>query len=228
MNVVLLPGLDGTGKLFGPVLEKLGTGLRPRVMTYPADQPTGLEALASRVLRELPDGGPVLVAESFSGLVALQVLTSAPSRVRAVVFVGAFGEPPRPMLLRLAPLVARSPGLLRTTPAFLLRQFCLGSEASTRDLALLRETLAGVSPAVLAQRLALVGERHAFAKKFDVPCCYIRAAQDRLVPAAAVGWFRARFRQCESIEIPGPHFLLQAHPAEAAQAIRRALATFGS
>jgi pimeloyl-ACP methyl ester carboxylesterase len=218
VSLVLLPGLDGTGSLLRPLVDELGD-MQARVITYPPHQALKLGELSALVLRQLPASKVTIVAESFSGLVALSLLTSAAARISGVIFVGAFAEPPRPLLLRLSPLASRSPGLLRSSPAFLLRQFCLGAEATTRDLASLREALAAVSPAVLAQRLALVASRHAFAKSFDVPSCYLRARQDRLVPAHAVKWFSSRFRNFELAEIDGPHFLLMMKPGEAARAI---------
>jgi pimeloyl-[acyl-carrier protein] methyl ester esterase len=220
--VVLLPGLDGTGLLFRPLIAALPAGLRATVVSYPATQPLRLDELAALVSRKLPPEKVVLVAESFSGLVALTLLMSAPARFRAVVFVGAFAEPPRPLLLKLAPLASRATGLMRSAPAFLLRQFCVGRDASAGDLKLLREALAAVAPDVLAQRLALIGTRHSFGKaKFDVPAHYLRASQDRLVPTAAADWFKQRFRQCEVEEVEGPHFLLQASPRESAAVLER-------
>jgi pimeloyl-[acyl-carrier protein] methyl ester esterase len=217
-----MPGLDGTGLLFGPLLRALGTEFPTTVVRYPDDQEQDLSALSALVARQLPDN-PILVAESFSGLVALTLLANRSTRVRGVVFVGGFAEPPRPFLLRLAPLVSRSAALMHSTPSFLLRQYCLGNTASAGDLKLLRSAVAAVSPSVLAQRLRLVGTRHAFGKgKFDVPCHYLRATEDRLVPATCVDWFRQHFIRCDVTEIDGPHFLLQAAPANCAQAINRA------
>jgi pimeloyl-ACP methyl ester carboxylesterase len=149
-------------------------------------------------------------------------LTSASARIRGIIFVGAFAEPPRPLLVRLAPLVSRSAALLRSAPAFLLRQFCIEKDATADDLRLFREAISAVSPSVLAQRLALIGARHSFGKgPLDVPCYYLRARQDRLVPASSVEWFRSHFSKCEVEGLDGPHFLLQAKPREAGQALRR-------
>ena len=220
--MVLLPGLDGTGLLFRPLIAALPAGLRATVVSYPATHPLRLDELAALVSRKLPPEKVILVAESFSGLVALTLLMGAPARFRAVVFVGAFAEPPRPLLLKLAPLASRATGLMRSAPAFLLRQFCLGRDATASDLKLLREALAEVAPDVLAQRLALIGTRHSFGKaKFDVPAYYLRASQDRLVPASAADWFKQRFRHCEIEEVEGPHFLLQARPRESAAVLER-------
>ena len=221
-DLVLLPGLDGTGRLFEPFLAALPSDFRARVIAYPANDPRDLPALAALVLRELPQGKPLLLAESFSGLVALELLKNAPGRIGGAIFVGAFAEPPRPFLLRLAPVAARSAALIRSTPAFLIRRYCLGPDASAAQLNQLREALACVSPAVLAQRLAIVAMRHSFGKApMDVPSCYIRASQDRLVPASCATWFQERFRDCELAEIDGPHFLLQARPGDVAQAVTR-------
>jgi pimeloyl-[acyl-carrier protein] methyl ester esterase len=223
-HLALLPGLDGTGLLFRPLLRALHGELDARVIAYPGDRTLDLTELGGLVLRQLPPGKAILVAESFSGLVALSLLASSSARIAGVVFVGAFAEPPRPLLLRLAPLVCRSPALMRSAPSFLLRQYCLGSAAGADDLKLLRDALAAVSPAVLAQRLRLVGTRHSFGKtKFEVPCHYLRATEDRLVPTSCAEWFRHRFQQCEITEIEGPHFLLQAAPQRAAEAIARAV-----
>lgn len=92
-------------------------------MSYPLTQALVLADLGALVSRKLPPEKVVLLAESFSGLVALTLLASASARFRTIVFVGAFAEPPRPLLLRLAPLVSGAAGLMRSAPSFLLRQF---------------------------------------------------------------------------------------------------------
>ena len=220
-TLVLLPGLDGTGLLFRPLMAEFAGRTRARVISYPPDQSLPLENLAALVLRQLPPDKPVLVAESFSGLVALAALMTAAARVAGMIFVGAFAEPPRPFLLRLAPLISPS-SLVRAAPAFLLRRFCLGPDATAHDLKLLREALATVSPNVLAQRLSVIGTRHAFGKaRIEVPCSYIRPKRDRLVPASSVEWFRSHFKRCEVETIDAPHFVLQRKPKEAGQMIIR-------
>jgi pimeloyl-[acyl-carrier protein] methyl ester esterase len=221
---VLLPGLDGTGLLFRPLLSALPADLDAKVVSYPAGQALGLPELATLVARQLPAERAVVLAESFSGLVMLTLLANASARIRAVIFVAAFAEPPRPFLLRLAPIAARSGVLMRSAPSFLLRQYCLGKEATAADLKMLREALAAVSPEVLGQRLGLVAARHSFGKvSIDVPSYYIRPSEDRLVPPACANWFQQRLAKCQLLEAVGPHFLLQARPRESAQLITQIL-----
>lgn len=223
----MLPGLDGTGLLFRPLVATL-SGVETKVVSYPNDKSLSLDEHARWVVRQLPGGKAVLLAESFSGLVALRVLQEVPSRIDAVIFVGAFAEPPRPLLLRLAPVVSRAGPLMRNTPAFLLRQFCLGRDATVSQLNLLREALAAVPPQVLSSRLALIGARQAWGKgKFGVPCLYLQASDDRLVPARAAEWFRGRFERLELERVDRPHFLLQTNPRECAQRISEFSARIG-
>ena len=225
-QLVLLPGLDGTGLLFRPLVAALSG--EPKVVSYPNDKALSLDEHARWVIRQLPRDKAMLLAESFSGLVALRVLQEAPARIAAVIFVGAFAEPPRPLLLRLAPLVSRAGPLMRNAPAFLLRQFCLGRDATVAQLNFLREALAAMPPQVLANRLALIGARHSWGKaKFGVPCLYLQASGDRLVAPAAAEWFRGRFERFEIERIDGPHFLLQTKSRECAQRISEFSARIG-
>jgi pimeloyl-ACP methyl ester carboxylesterase len=224
-ELVLLPGLDGTGALFRRLLAALPAELQTKVVSYP-NQALDLEQLAAHVVRQLPSHRVVLLAESFSGLVALTLLANAAARVRGVIFVGAFAEPPRPFLLRFAPLASHAGGWVRSIPAFFLRRYCLGPEASADELNELRQAIAAVAPGVLAQRLALVGKRHSFGKlPSDVPAYYLKASSDKLVPASSASWFEQKFKPCEITEVRGPHFLLQANPRESAAVIIKVLQT---
>lgn len=217
-NLILLPGLDGTGMLFRPLLAALPAEIRPKVIAYPADRVLSLAEHAEFVARHLPREDVVVLAESFSGLVALSLLAMKKPRIKRVLFVASFAEPPRPFLLSFAPLLRWAGPAMRMAPAFLLRQFCLGSSANVQQLGLLRQALGAVSPEVLAHRLGLVGARHAFAQaQFKVPCHYLQASQDRLVPPSAAEWFREHVEPCEVESVEGPHFLLQAKPQECAE-----------
>jgi hypothetical protein len=74
----MLPGLDGTGLLFRPLVAAMpDTGTK--VVSYPNDKALSLDEHARWAIRNLPGGKAVLVAESFSGLVALRVLQEARS-----------------------------------------------------------------------------------------------------------------------------------------------------
>lgn len=216
-NLILLPGLDGTGILFRPLLAILPAEIRPRVVTYPSNQRLPLAEYAELVARQLPPGDTVVLVESFSGLVALTLLARPQPRIRKVLFVASFAEPPRPLLLRLAPLCSWLGSVVRLAPAFLLKHFCLGSDADAEQLKLFREAVATVSPGVLAHRIRLVA-MGASEKPIHmtVPCSYLQASDDKLVPRSAARWFQTHAESCKVESLEGPHFLLQAKPQECA------------
>ncbi len=82
-TLVLLPGLDGTGRLFTPLRRLLEPNFRTVVISYPADCPHDYDGLSTKVVRELPKTPHVIVAESFSGPVALKVAACNPQGLLA-------------------------------------------------------------------------------------------------------------------------------------------------
>lgn len=221
MKLVLLPGLDGTGRLFERFLAALPAGLETCVVAYPDDRALSLDQYADHALAQFPEGPVALLAESFSGLVALKLLVRPRTPVRRVVFAAAFAAPPRPFL-RAA---ARLPGVGRmfgAVPDFALRGFCLGSDARAGDLESLRAALSKVSRDVLADRIGLVGSSRALPpRRPDVPCLYLQATADRLVPGRAALWFREHFTHFTLVAVDGPHLLLQTRPGECAREVAR-------
>jgi pimeloyl-ACP methyl ester carboxylesterase len=220
-NLVLLPGLDGTGVLFRPFSAALPQHVSAKIITYPPSSPLALPELGDLVIEQLPAGEFALLAESFSGLVALSLLGKIGNRVRAVIFCGAFATPPRPFLLGMAAFLPMLGTVVRHTPDFLLKKFCVGPRATSEQIGLLREALSLVAPDVLAQRLSLVGSRQEFDASARIPCYYIQATEDRLVSPRCATWFGNHFEHFELKRISGPHFLLQTRPEECAQLVAK-------
>jgi pimeloyl-ACP methyl ester carboxylesterase len=76
--LVLLPGLDGTGKLFAEFVEALKSVVECVVVAYPCDQPMGYGELEGLVVSALPKDRPfVLLGESFSGPLAIRIAARA-------------------------------------------------------------------------------------------------------------------------------------------------------
>lgn len=98
-KLVLLPGLDGSGDFFDALCRQLPPQWRIQVIRYPGDQPLSYGELARLVWAALPDDSPfVLVAESFSGPVAIQVAAMRPAGLMGVVLCATFARNPRPLL----------------------------------------------------------------------------------------------------------------------------------
>lgn len=94
LSLVLLPGLDGTGRLFEWFLDALPSKLRPIVIPFPRDA-ADYAALETQAARSLPQGQPfVILAESFSGPLALRIAARGPANLVAVILVASFTSRP--------------------------------------------------------------------------------------------------------------------------------------
>lgn len=88
--LVLLPGLDGSGELFAPLVAKLAETVDTRIVRLPLDGEQTQRALAQRLLPLLPSEPFALLAESFSGAVALELARLKPAGLRQLILVATF------------------------------------------------------------------------------------------------------------------------------------------
>jgi pimeloyl-ACP methyl ester carboxylesterase len=218
-RLVLLPGLDGTGELFAPFISALPNHLARHIVAYPK-QALNLEALAEYVINRLPEGEIILLAESFSGLVALTLLAQDHAPIKGVIFCAAFASSPRPWLVHATSRLPFLQRLFRFTPDALMRHYCLDQDASASQIDLLRSIVLSVPEAVLSQRLRLIeGFKPSIGKPLKLPCYFLQADGDRLVPPQAASWFRDHFEPFQLQRIEGPHFLLQSNPSVCAKGV---------
>lgn len=218
IKLVLLPGMDGTGELFEPLLEALGDRRNALVISYPTDRVLGYEELSTIVRNALPIDEPyVVLAESFSGPIAIMLAAEQHRMLKGLILCCTFARNPRPFWKwsgAFLPAAARVPTALISLP--LLGRF---STATLRTA--LAKAVAQVSPVVLRERLhAVMGvDVSAMVRRVTVPSLYLRASQDRVVPANASAHIKALLPATEVQQIDAPHCLLQAAPNEAARVI---------
>jgi pimeloyl-ACP methyl ester carboxylesterase len=218
---VLLPGLDGTGLLFGPLLEALPSEVAPIVVSYPGDTPLAYSALLSFVLGALPANGPfVLLGESFSGPLAVMAAATRPAGLVGVVLCASFIRNPHPYVPSVLAAAVRAP-LLRLFPRFLQIKALLGGYSSASLRSLTREALSRVAPAVLAGRIREVLGVNVVQqlRACTVPVLYLRARSDFVVPAWNITAIRKAYPGLQVVSLQGPHMVLQASAKEAAEAL---------
>ncbi|HEY3399875.1 MAG TPA: alpha/beta hydrolase [Geothrix sp.] len=219
--LVLLPGMDGTGIMFEPFLKALAdSGFETRVVRYPAglaSYPACLHYARTQLPKERPF---LLLAESFSGPVALALAAEEPEgRLVGLVLCGSFAKNPRPGLAWATPLLRVLPA--RRLPRTLIRFLLLGRWKSGPLGSLVDTMLPQVPPATLKGRLLAVGtiDQTALLRHIRVPILALVAAHDRLVPLTATHWLRAHLPTMDIARLQGPHWLLQTRPDAALQAI---------
>lgn len=219
-TLVLLPGLDGSGDFFDPLCRQLPPQWRTHVVPYPGDQPLSYSELARVVLAALPGDGPfLLVAESFSGPVAIQVAATSPAGLMGVVLCATFARNPRPILRPLLGLTRLAP--VRAAPMGLLSRCLLGAAADASWAERIRQAMDKCSVAVLrarAREVLLVDVRSLLAD-IRVPVLYLQATKDWVVPAVALIEMQRVLPGIQVARIDGPHFLLQAKPGSCAEQI---------
>jgi pimeloyl-ACP methyl ester carboxylesterase len=214
-SIVLLPGLDGTGKLFARFIAAAPPQFAVNSIALPPEA-LGYDDLADHVAPNLPAGEPmVVIAESFSGPLALALAARRP--MAALVFCNSFVVAPRWRALRLFiwPVLLGLP-----LPRFLVRRYMLGEAADDALVDDVAGVVSSVSASLLAARLRCVlaaDEAGSFAR-CTVPTLYIRGTEDRLVPESSSRRMAA-IRPMSIMDVPGPHFLLQANPVGAWNAV---------
>ncbi len=210
--LVLLPGLDGTGLMFQPLLEVLGDH-PTRVVAYPPDRCMSYDELEPWLRERLPDEPFLLVAESFSGPLALRIAADPPAGLSGLVLVASFARAPRRFPPWLGELVLRVVFAL-PPPSWVLRALLLGPGAPAVLVERLRTALRQVDSRVMAHRVAEV-LRVDVTREIGLaraPVTYLRATRDRLVPPRCAAWMAQHRPDLVVTELEGPHLLAQRAP----------------
>jgi pimeloyl-[acyl-carrier protein] methyl ester esterase len=226
-TLVLLPGLDGTGTLFQPLLDELPSHLTPLVVRYPTDSPLGYDALLPLVLQTIPTSSPfVLLGESFSGPLAVMAAARPPAGLRGLILCASFVRNPLPLGSTLLQHFVRG-ACFKLAPEFIRSWALLGGFATPALRQLSARAITAVAPNVLAHRVRAVlnvdARRELSACR--VPVLYLRGSHDRLIRRRISDDVMSHTSCGTMVELPAPHFVLQTQPAAAAAAISRFIAT---
>jgi len=218
--VCLLPGLDGTGRLYNRLAADLSDDFDLRIFDYPVDEFGGYEDLAQTLALRLPRDGPFLiVAESFAGPLAVLLAAARPAGLQGVVIAASFLRDPVARA-RLLSRILRLPPASVPPPLPVLEAVLMGGWKDVEVTHELETSLRLVKPYVLKARLMAtlqVDVREAF-QRITAPVLYLRASRDRLLRGGVEKDFAAR--GVRRIDIEAPHFVFQAVPSQAAEAIR--------
>jgi pimeloyl-ACP methyl ester carboxylesterase len=220
----MLPGLDGTGKLFANVLEELAGSIETQVIRYPTEEPLGYAELESRVRGELPRGRPfVILGESFSGPIAIRIAAYPPPGLTGLILCATFARNPYPWLRWARHLTFLVP--LKSLPRWVRALIMWGRDSSGRIPAQSDRAIADVAARVVHRRIAeiLRVDASEALRRVRLPSLILYATRDRVIPAAATRWLRAQLPAAAQAPIDGPHLLLQARPRECAAAIEQFL-----
>lgn len=220
-TLVLLPGMDGTTALFRSFVESLPRDIEAIPVVYPPHvvlERDELLALAERALPE--DRAFVVVGESFSGPLAVELAARAPKGLAGLVLVSSFLRAPVawPRFWRA---IAREEIFFVTPPRALVRAVLLGRDASSENVDAARAAVSSVAPRVLvhrAKQVLHVDVTRAFGA-LDVPVLALFGARDRLVGPRVRAHMAKSRADCAPVVVDGPHLLLQHRPEACARIV---------
>jgi len=223
-TIVFLPGIDGTGISFEPFAEILPRDVASIIIRYPTDRLLSFEETVQcardQVSSDLKD--VIVLAESFSGPVAIQLVGSGHIKAKCLILCSTFARSPRPYLLTLLRYLPVAAFLRLPFPRLIFKHMVEGGDG-TVDLfiTLWKRVNAQVPAKVLVHRLKVMNQVdvRAWLPKLTLPCLYLQAASDRSVPATAVMDFTEAVPDLTVVRIRGPHFILQAQPRASLAAI---------
>lgn len=229
-RALLLPGIDGSGRLYEPLLAARPRAFRPEVVSYPPDVPLGYDELTALVRARLPRGRFVLVAESFSGPIAVRLAAERPRGLAGLVLAATFLHAPlNPLLHPIRGLVGARFFAL-PMPAAVVRWFMAGPDAPAPLVVEVQRAVAAVTPEVMAHRAAAalgVDVREALAR-VDAPLLVVAPTRDRLIRGDVADEILALRPDAEVALVEAPHMVLQRCPHASLARIEEFLAHPGA
>jgi pimeloyl-ACP methyl ester carboxylesterase len=221
-TLVLLPGLEGTGDFFAPLLDVLSPSVPAQVVRYPLAGASDYATCEVIARSALPTDRPfVLLGESFSGPIAVAIAATAPPGLVGVVLSATFVMNPRPYLSVLRPLLPILPIRRDPLSIALSRLRVLGHWATPALRALHRDILRRLPPKTVRSRLRAVIDCDVrdTLRSVHAPVLCLVAQHDRLIPRSASRVLEKHLPTAMVVQLNAPHCLLQCTPHAAADAI---------
>jgi pimeloyl-ACP methyl ester carboxylesterase len=228
LTLVLLPGLDGTGNLFAPLIPELPRTLNVITAAYPRERFLPYPELISWVTELVPRDVPfAILGESYGSTVAVKFAATHPPNLTGVILCAGFISNPVRKWGPLPKLLARPLFFRFRPPDFLREYFTLGFGAPESLKLALRRAMRSINTEVFANRAraAIHCDAREDIRQVNVPLLYLQATEDRLVGSECLDEVKKLHPETISLSIHAPHLLLQRQPRAAAQAISHFLYT---
>jgi pimeloyl-[acyl-carrier protein] methyl ester esterase len=208
--------MDGTGELLAELVDEL-TSTRPvQVMSYSQSEPLRYNDLIRSVAEHAPKEQFVILGESFSGPIAIDIAATDP-RVAGLILASSFAWHPLPSIC--APfgrmlVSARMPGKL-------VEAALLGSMGTPKLRAQLRRQLKELPQEIIRTRVTEVlrVNKSEELRQVTCPILCLQGRLDRLVGSRGLRQITSVQPRCQVVSFDAPHMLLETHPDAAAKAI---------
>jgi pimeloyl-ACP methyl ester carboxylesterase len=226
ITLVLLPGLDGTGNLFAPLIPELPRTLKVITAAYPPDRFLPYPELVSWLGELVPKDSPfAILGESYGSTLAVKFAATHPPNLTGVILCAGFISNPVRKWGPLPKLLARPLFFRIRPPDFLREYFVLGFGAPESLKLTLRRSVRSINREVFAKRAraTIHCDAREEIRQVNVPLLYLQATEDKLVGKKCLDEIKRLHPETISISICAPHLLLQREPRAAARAITQFL-----
>lgn len=229
ISLLLLPGLDGTGNLFAPLINHLPDWIKPIVVSYPKDTPCGYDALLTIVTSAYPkDKNFVILGESFSGPLAVMTAVEKPEGLKGVILSASFVKNPLRFIPSWSSIFSVGPAYYLWPAAIKLQSF-LGIWKHEWLVEMALDAIKSVHPNVIATRVREILNVNVELdlSKIDIPMLYLQGLRDHLVRKHNVAGIKKIKKDLIVTEIDTQHFILQLEPERSAGEIERFMKSLG-
>jgi pimeloyl-[acyl-carrier protein] methyl ester esterase len=203
--IVLLPGMDGTGELLRTLSDQLSTHRPVQVIDYPLARPLNYDQLVLYVRERVPNDPFVILGESFSGPIAIEVAATDP-QVIGLILASSFARHPLPtQFAAFARLLD-----LRWIPTSVFIAALMGLAAPPKLRVQFREVLARLPQEVIRGRVqdVLRVDKSRRLREIKCPLLCLHGRADRLVGKRHVDEIVAARPDCDVRWLDASHMLL--------------------
>jgi surfactin synthase thioesterase subunit len=221
MKLVLLPGFDGTGQLFKPLLEQFSSNIEPLVLSYPNDRFMSYKELCECIEPDLPKEPFFILGESFGGPLAVLLSNLSSSYVKGLILSVTFASDPKPIISKLIRPIINPSFFSNRIPSWFITRVLLGGRENTKLIKKVKALNMLLSPDMIYARLEEIVNINVTNEvaHLDIPILYQRASKDWLIRKYSMDQFLDHAKNISTVTFDAPHLLLQTFPRESAESI---------
>lgn len=223
MKLILLPGMDGTGDLFKPLLEALPAHITYQVIPL-SDECLNYSEQASQIAEQIDTDEVIILAESYSGKVVYE-LCKLNLNIKHIIFAASFINRPS-SISKFASLLPTNLIKKKLIPNQVLSKLFFDSYNMSNKVLAVFESLNKVSNRTLSSRLDLISSLNEPSGSFDIEASYIKPSNDLFVMAECITPIKNAFRSLDVINVSGGHFIVQSNPERCSEIIQAKFDTY--
>ncbi len=228
-HLIFLPGLHGTDDLYDHLLEHLESevSFQRTLINYPDDINQSYGKLTAWLSAHLflDEINPtsvhhktVIIAESFSTVIALQLAEKFPEKIDGVIISGGFCSSPVPTIFSYIPL---RPFFFIKPPLTIIRRYLTGSTCPLDLVKDVRSVMKKVSTKRITQRLRSIFalEEESVPSISSTPIMLLQAEHDEVISWEKQNQLEQHLPHAEAHWLDAPHLIFQVQPSDSATLI---------